>query len=81
MNRKIFNYLVKNLQDAFNLPKYDDVRSAINKDTDIAALPWTPKRWEKFVDMVNQNFDLDINFIGTIVDITNDINEKYCARF
>jgi SAM-dependent methyltransferase len=81
MNHKIFSYLVKNLQDAFNLPKYDDVRSAINKDTDIAALPWTPKRWEKFVDMVNQNFDLDINFIGTLVDITNDINEKYCARF
>ena len=73
--------MVKNLQDAFNLPKYDDVRSAINKDTDIVALPWTPVRWEKFVDAINQNFDLDINFIGTLVDVTNDINEKYCARF
>ena len=81
MNHKIFSYLVKNLQDAFNLPKYDDVRSAINKDTDIVALPWTPVRWEKFVDAINQNFDLDINFIGTLVDVTNDINEKYCARF
>ena len=81
MNHKIFNYLVKNLQDMFNLSKYDDVRNKINKDTDIAALPWTPKRWEKFVDIVNQNFDLDINFIGTIKDVTNDINQKYSARF
>jgi hypothetical protein len=81
MNKKIFNYLVKNLQDAFNLPKYDDFNKTMTQWTVVNALPWTPKRWEKFRNHINSEFDLEINFNGTIADITHDIDQKYSARF
>lgn len=81
MNRKIYNFLYKNLHDAFNLPKYDDFNKTMTQYTIVNALPWTPKRWEKFCEQINNEFDLEINFNGTIADITHDIDQKYCARF
>lgn len=81
MNKKIFNYLVKNLHDAFNLQKYDIVRDKIGEQTIVSLLPWTPRRYEKFQDTINDTFDLQVNFSGSLVDITNDIDTKYCARF
>ena len=56
MNNKIFNFLIKNLQDSFNLPKYNNI--VINKETIVKDLPWTPKRYEKFVNNINETFDL-----------------------
>ena len=80
MNKKIFNFLIKNLQDAFNLPKYQNI--TINKETNIESLPWTPARYKKFTDKITQTFDIDeINFNGNIADITADIDTKYCQRF
>lgn len=80
MNNKIFNFLLKNLQDSFNLPKYNHI--VINKETIVKDLPWTPKRYEKFTEKINFIFDLDgINFDGSLIDVTNDINERYCTRF
>ena len=81
MNRKIYNFLYKNLHDAFNLPKYDDFNKTMTRWTVVNALPWTPKRWEKFCEQINNEFDLEINFNGTIADITHDIDQKYSARF
>lgn len=81
MNRKIYNFLYKNLHDAFNLPKYDDFNKTMTQWTVVNALPWTPKRWEKFCEQINNEFDLEINFNGTIADITHDIDQKYSARF
>lgn len=81
MNRKIYNFLYKNLHDAFNLPKYDDFNETMTQFTIVNALPWTPKRWEKFCNHINNEFDLEINFNGTLADITNDIDQKYLARF
>jgi SAM-dependent methyltransferase len=81
MNRKIYNFLYKNLHDAFNLPKYNDFNKTMTQWTIVNALPWTPKRWEKFCDQINNEFDLEINFNGTIADITHDIDQKYSARF
>jgi len=81
VNRKIYNFLYKNLHDAFNLPKYDDFNKTMTQWTIVNALPWTPKRWEKFCNQINNEFDLEINFNGTIADITHDIDQKYSARF
>jgi hypothetical protein len=81
MNRKIYKYLYKNLSDAFNLPKYNDFNLTMTQFTIVNALPWTPKRWEKFCNHINNEFDLEINFNGTLADITNDIDKKYSARF
>ena len=50
MNTKIFNLLQKNLQLAFNLPKYATI--SIDSDTVVQDLPWTPARYRKFRDAV-----------------------------
>ena len=81
MNHKIFNFLIKNLQDTFSLPKYDNVRNNLQDQTIITELPWTPARYKKFVESLNATFDLEINFEGSVLDVTNDIDQKYCSRF
>lgn len=73
--------MYKNLSDAFNLPKYNDFNQTMTQFTIVNALPWTPRRWEKFCNHISNEFDLEINFNGTIADITNDIDRKYSARF
>ena len=50
MNTKIFKLIKENLNSAFNLPKYEKIRSSINKDTLVDQLPWTPARYKKFRD-------------------------------
>jgi hypothetical protein len=57
MNTKIFNLLQKNLQLAFNLPKYADI--SINADTQVQDLPWTPARYRKFKDAVEADRSLE----------------------
>lgn len=82
MNNKIFNFLLKNLEETFNLPKYAEIRNSFNTKTMISELPWTPARFEKFKDKVATTFDVDnINYDGSIIDLTNDIDTKYSARF
>ena len=49
MNKKIYNYLLKNINEAFKLERYAEVRDSLNKDTIINELPWTSKRLEKFM--------------------------------
>jgi len=46
MNTKIFALITKNLNLAFNLPKYADI--VIDKNTVVNQLPWTPARFAKF---------------------------------
>ena len=79
MNTKIFNLLIKNLQSAFNLPKYADI--SINADTVVQDLPWTPARYRKFRDSVWHELQLNCDYIGTLRDITHDLSERYIHRF
>jgi hypothetical protein len=79
MNTKIFNLLTKNLQDAFNLPKYQNI--VIDKDTVVDALPWTPARYSKFKDAVEIELSLPCDYVGTLSAITNDLSERYIKRF
>ena len=79
MNTKIFNLLQKNLQLAFNLPKYSKI--SITEQTIVQDLPWTPARYSKFKDSVEAELHLPCDYVGTLIDITNDLSERYILRF
>lgn len=79
MNTKIFNLIVKNLQTAFNLPKYANI--SITEDTVINALPWTPARYSKFKDAVEAELCLPCEYRGTLKEIVADLSERYTHRF
>jgi len=79
MNTKIFNLIRKNLQDAFNLPKYANI--LIDADTVVNALPWTPARYSKFKDAVEAELSLPCEYRGTLREIVADFNERYTHRF
>jgi SAM-dependent methyltransferase len=79
MNTKIFNLLQKNLQQAFNLPKYADI--SIDTDTVVQDLPWTPARYRKFKDAVEAELSLPCDYVGTLRQITDDLSERYILRF
>jgi SAM-dependent methyltransferase len=79
MNTKIFNLLQKNLQTAFNLPKYKDI--VIDETTVVDQLQWTPARYRKFKDAVEAELSLPCDYVGTLKDITDDLSERYINRF
>jgi hypothetical protein len=79
MNTKIFNLLQKNLQLAFNLPKYATI--TIDADTNVHNLPWTPARYSKFKDAVEAELCLPCEYRGTLREIVDDLSERYTHRF
>ena len=79
MNTKILKLVTENLQEAFNLPKYQHI--VLDKNTIVDALPWTPARYRKFKDAVEAKLSLPCDYIGTIGDIVNDLSERYTHRF
>jgi hypothetical protein len=81
MNTKIFALLVKKLNDAFNLPKHQQIRDNINKDTQVDQLPWTPARYRKFKDAVEAELHLDSDYIGSLEHIVVTLNQQYLLRF
>lgn len=72
---------MENLNESFKLPKYDTVRKSISKDTILKGLPWTPARFDKFKEKIEQTLDLSCDFLGTVEQITNDLDTKYSGRF
>ena len=64
MNTKIFNLIKKNLEHAFNLPKYKNV--VIDENTVVDRLPWTPARYSKFKDAVEHELSLPCEYRGTL---------------
>jgi hypothetical protein len=81
MNTKIFALLKKNLQTAFNLPKYAKISEAIDENTVVQNLPWTPARYRKFKDAVEAELSLPCDYIGTLREIVDDLSERYIHRF
>ena len=79
MNTKIFNLIHKNLQEAFNLPKYQGI--SFKPDTLLQDLPWTPARYRKFKDAVEVELALPCDYIGTLEYIVADLSERYILRF
>jgi len=79
MNTKIFKLITKNLQDAFNLPKYQNI--VIDENTVVDKLPWTPARYSKFKNTVEAELSLPCDYVGTLQDIVDDLSERYILRF
>ena len=79
MNTKIFSLLQKNLQLAFNLPKYAKI--SIDENTLVDELPWTPARYRKFKDAVEHELSLPCEYRGTLKQIVDDLSERYILRF
>jgi SAM-dependent methyltransferase len=81
MNTKILRYVLENLRETFNLDRWSQIREELSAETVIGSLPWTPKRSEKFKSDIISTFDVDPELKGTVLDLTNDIDLKYNARF
>lgn len=79
MNTKIFKLIKENLETTFNLPKYKNI--AINADTVVDQLPWTPARYRKFKDHVEAELGLPCEYRGTLKQIVDDLSERYTHRF
>lgn len=79
MNTKIFKLITKNLQDAFNLPKYQNI--VIDENTTVDKLPWTPARYSKFKNTVEAELSLPCDYVGTLREIVDDLSERYILRF
>ena len=79
MNTKIFKLITKNLQDAFNLPKYQNI--VIDENTVVDKLPWTPSRYSKFKNTVEAELSLPCDYVGTLREIIDDLSERYILRF
>lgn len=82
MNSRIFKLIIKNLQEAFSLPKHQCIRDTLSKDTKMDSLPWTPARFEKFKDTISRELRLgNLKFDGTIAEIVDDMDQKYLDLF
>jgi hypothetical protein len=81
MNTKIFALIEKNLKQAFNLPKYQKISDAVNENTVVDQLPWTPARYSKFKDAVELELSLPCDYRGTLKEIVTDLSERYTKRF
>jgi hypothetical protein len=81
MNKKIYGFILKKLNECFKLDRYKKVRENLNENTVLTDLPWTLKRWEKFRAEVNVTFqDIDLTFEGTLKKFTDHIDYSYQCR-
>jgi SAM-dependent methyltransferase len=81
MNSKIFNHIVKKLNDTWHLPKYAEIRAELGPNTDLDQLPWTAVKKEKFKSELEQTFGVAANVTGTVLDLVNQIDEAYLSWF
>jgi SAM-dependent methyltransferase len=80
MNTRIFTLVMKNLEQAFNLPKYENLH--IDKDTVIDDLPFTPVRKEKFCQNVMSELDIEQLYLtGTVEQFVQSLDTFYMKRF
>lgn len=79
MNTKIFSLITENLRRSFNLARYSGME--FNADTEVDQLPWTPARYRKFRDAVQNELHLDSDFSGTVCMIVEDLDQRYTDRF
>lgn len=82
MNTKIFNLVEKNLHQAFNLEKHYHVLMALDANTVIADLPWTPARYRKFKDAIQKEMQFEFDdYNDTVENIVNELDRRYLRRF
>jgi hypothetical protein len=81
MNSKILKCIEENLQEAFNIDKYEYVKHTIKTDCKLDDLPWTPARLAKFVADIDITFDVVVEPIGTVSALTDTIDNAYASKF
>lgn len=82
MNTRIFALLTKNLNEAFRLEKYEEIRTQFNKDTVIDDLPWTPARRRKFEEHIANELQFEnVDLSGTVEESVSRLDTKYMNRF
>lgn len=79
MNVKIFKYFIEKINEAFNLPKYEGL--IVDGSSVFEDLPWTPAKLNKFKILVQVEFDIPIDFKGTVESIVNQIDRDYTKNF
>lgn len=79
MNRLIFGLLKEKLEQTFSLPKYNKI--TIDENTIVDRLPWTPARYRKFKDSIEQELQLNSDYAGTLESIVADFSQRYTHRF
>ena len=58
MNNKIFRLVIENLEEALNLPKYDNVTSNLNEQTTFEDMGITPVKFDKFKEDILEVMDI-----------------------
>jgi len=81
MNSKILKCIEENLQEAFNIDKYEYVRHTIKTDCKLDDLPWTPARRKKFIQKLELIFGVPIELDGTLSDLVERTDQRYLTWF
>jgi SAM-dependent methyltransferase len=82
MNTRIFALMMKNLNEAFHLEKYENIRGTFSKDTVINDLPWTPARLRKFNEHIADELQFDeVDLSGTVEQAISRLDTRYMNRF
>jgi SAM-dependent methyltransferase len=82
VNKKIFNHLVKKINELLNLPKHEEIKKQINEKTIVLDLPWTPKRVENFIKTIQKDFNVDtVDLSGSLETVTNKLDSEWSKRF
>ena len=81
MNTKIFNLILENLRESFSLARYNGLCQTLSADTEFDQLPWTPARFRKFRETVENQLQLTSNWTGTIGELVDDFDNRYSSRF
>jgi len=79
MNNKIFSLIQQNLQQSFSLKKYQGI--SISQNSTVEQLPWTPAKYRKFKNVIEAELGVTDDFLGTVADIVNRLDQKYSNRF
>lgn len=82
MNTKIFELIRKNIKISFKLSKFQPIVNSLNFETTIESLPWTPARFRKFKDHIEEELQFkNLTLAGKIVDVVDELDKKYLGRF
>jgi len=81
MNSKILKCIEENLQEAFNIDKYEYVRHTIKHDCKLDDLPWTPARKKKLIQKLESVFGVPVELEGTIGDLVERTDVRYLTWF
>jgi hypothetical protein len=81
MNSKILKCIEENLQEAFNIDKYEYVKHTIKTDCNLNDLPWTPARKKKLIQKLGSTFGVAVELEGTVGDLVERTDQRYLSWF